>query len=182
MDTDVEVLKPIDDILSCQAVSGFEAKDRIPTGLMACEKDQPLFVELLKDYDDAHFVKEDGSYDMTTNVERITKVCLKYGLKLDNTLQTVNGFTLFPNDYFCPKDSQTKKLTITKNTYTIHHFDGSWLSEEDKICAKLERRYGKIMPKRLAGYLAKFNATVKTRGLKVAMKEFSAWRKRKKGE
>lgn len=182
MDTDVEVLKPIDDILSCQAVSGFEAKDRIPTGLMACEKDQPLFVELLKDYDDAHFVKEDGSYDMTTNVERITKVCLKYGLKLDNTLQTVNGFTLFPNDYFCPKDSQTKKLTITKNTYTIHHFDGSWLSEEDKICAKLERRYRKIMPKRLAGYLAKFNATVKTRGLKVAMKEFSAWRKRKKGE
>ena len=180
MDTDVEVLKPLDAILAYSAVSGFEAQDRIPTGLMACEKNHPLFVELLKDYDNAHFIKEDGNYDVTTNVVRITNLCLKHGLVLNNTLQTVNGFTLFPSDYFCPKDSQTKKINITENTYTIHHFDGSWLSEEEKTTARLNRKYRKFMPKKMAGYFAKFNATVKHRGFRTAMKEFFSWRKRKR--
>ena len=39
MDTDVEVLKPLDSILHYQAVSGFESQTRIPTGLLACRRD-----------------------------------------------------------------------------------------------------------------------------------------------
>lgn len=41
MDTDVEVLRPLDDLLVYEAVSGFETKTRIPTGLMACREGQP---------------------------------------------------------------------------------------------------------------------------------------------
>lgn len=44
--------------------------DRIPTGLMACREGQPLFKELLHDYDNAHFVKEDGTYDTTTKCNK----------------------------------------------------------------------------------------------------------------
>ena len=144
MDTDVEVLKPLDEFLSYEAVSGLEAKDRIQTGLMACRAGHPLFKELLQEYNVAHFIYDDGSYDTTTNVVRITNACLKYGLRLDNTFQTVNGFTLFPYDYFCPKNSETKKLTLTENTYTIHHFDGSWLAEEDKYSAMVREKYNKV--------------------------------------
>lgn len=147
MDTDVEVLRPLDDLLEYEAVSGFEAKDRIQTGLMACREGQTLFVELLRDYDDAHFIKEDGSFDTTTNVTRITDACLKYGLKLDNTLQTINGFTLFPQDFFCPIDLDTGKLNITANTYSIHHFAGSWESKSSilrgKIYRFLNRNFGR---------------------------------------
>lgn len=178
MDTDVEVLKPLDDILSYEAVSGFEAKDRIPTGLMACQKGQALFVELLHDYDNAHFIKEDGTFNITTNVTRITNTCLKYGLKLNNTLQTVNGFTLFPYDYFCPKNYETKVVDLTENTYTIHHFDGSWLAEEDKYAAVLREKYRKVLPNGIARCLAKFNAIKKCRGFKAAMKETCKWLKR----
>ena len=60
MDTDVEVLKPLDDILNFKAVSGFETKERIPTGMMACEKGHPLFEEFLREYNEAHFIKNDG--------------------------------------------------------------------------------------------------------------------------
>lgn len=181
MDTDVEVLRPIDDLLQYDAVSGFEAKDRIPTGLMACQEGHPLFVELLHDYDNTHFLKEDGTFDTTTNVTRITKTCLKYGLRLDNTLQTVNGFTLLPYEYLCPKDSVTKVLTITKNTYVIHHFDGSWLADEDKYAAMLREKYKKIMPNGMARCVAKFIAVVKIKGLSAAINETRAWNQRKKG-
>ena len=38
MDTDVEVLKPLDEYLNYVAFSGFENELFIPTGIMACEK------------------------------------------------------------------------------------------------------------------------------------------------
>ena len=177
MDTDVEVLRPLDDLLKYEAVSGFEAKDRIPTGLMACRDGQPLFCELLHDYDNAHFIKSDGTYDTTTNVTRITNICLKYGLRLDNTLQTVNGFTLLPYDYLCPKNSLTNVLTITENTYVIHHFDGSWLSDEAKYAAVLREKYSKVLPSTLARYLAKIIALKRMKGVNAVVKDIMRWLK-----
>lgn len=181
MDTDVEVLKPLDEFLSYEALSGFESKTQIPTGLMACREGQPLFAELLHEYDDIHFLRKDGSCDVTTNVTRITNACLKYGLRLDNTLQTVNGFTLFPSDYFCPKDFETKITTITDNTYAIHHFDGSWLTEEDKYIQTARGKLCKVLPSKIAGYVAKFWAAVKYRGLKAGLIDLINWIKRREG-
>lgn len=178
MDTDVEVLKSLDAILHYDAVSGFESNTSIPTGLMACRNGHPLFQELLHEYNGTHFIKEDGTCDMTTNVTRITNICLKYGLKLNNTLQTINGFTLFPKDYFCPKDCETGNLTITDNTYTIHHFDGSWLSLEDKLFLKYRKKYRKFLPLRFAGYYAKFKAAAKCRGLGAAILYTLTWIKK----
>ena len=68
MDTDVEVLKPLDSILGYEAVSGFETTNLIPTGLMASEKGSEIIGELLKDYRERQFVNADGSLNTTTNV------------------------------------------------------------------------------------------------------------------
>lgn len=133
MDTDVQVLRPLDRFLGEEAFSGFEAEDRLPTGLMAAEKGQPFFVKLLHDYDERSFLSEDGSPVLTTNVEYITEACLSAGLRLDNTKQTVEGFTLYPSDYFCPKDWLTRKVELTDNSYAIHHFDGSWVDGKTRI-------------------------------------------------
>lgn len=126
MDTDVEVIRSLDDLLHYEAVSGFEGKDRIPTGLMASEPGNPFLTELLDEYQSIHFIKEDGSLDLTTNVTRITNAALKYGLKLNNKKQTIKGFTLLPSEYLCPKDCRTLEIKVTPNTYVIHHFSGSW--------------------------------------------------------
>ena len=142
MDTDVEVLKPLDAFLLHDAVSGFESSTQIPTGLMACREGHPLFKELLDDYNGLHFVLPDGSLDYTTNVIRITGTCLKYGLKQNNQLQTVNGFTLYPKDYFCPKSYDDGKIYLTKNTVTIHHFAGSWHTKKDKLIHFLYKYFG----------------------------------------
>ena len=178
MDTDVEVLKPLDELLDYEAVSGFESESRIPTGLMACREGQKLFVEMLHDYDRAHFIRPDGTYDTTTNVTRITNTCVKYGLILNNKKQTINGFTLLPKDYLCPKDPVTNEMSITENTMTIHHFDGSWVGEEQKLAANLRRKYAKVMPQSAAGYAAAFAAAVKTRGVKAAVHQLGVGKKK----
>lgn len=66
MDTDVEVIQPIDRFLRESAFSGFEATDRIPTGIMACEKDHPTFKEWLNEYGKKLFVLDDGSVNLET--------------------------------------------------------------------------------------------------------------------
>lgn len=177
MDTDVEVLKPLDSLLEYDAVSGFETDTRIPTGLMASRAGQPLFVELLHDYDGVHFKRQDGSLDLTTNVTRITNTCLKYGFVANNKKQTVNGFTLLPKDYLCPKDADTKVLQITDNTLVIHHFDGSWISDLEKYAFSLKDRLV-FLPKKLRGYVAKFVAVCKFKGVNAAFRELRGWASR----
>ncbi len=128
MDTDVEVLGNFDQFLQHHAFSGFETDGNVPTGMMAAEKGSIWAKELLDQYTGRSFVLEDGSYDLTTNTTMITKYMVGKGLKLNNRYQDFEGLcTMYPSDFFCPKDHRTGIIKCTKNTVCIHHFAGSWL-------------------------------------------------------
>lgn len=141
MDTDVEVLKNLDELLCNNGFSGFEDIDRVPTGIMAAEKNNTFIRNQLSYYEGKHFIV-DGKPNLTTNVETITSYCVENGLKLNNELQKINDFTFYPKDYFCPKNCQTLELNITKNTYTIHHFSGSWMNKGSKLKQGIKKILG----------------------------------------
>lgn len=132
MDTDVEVLKNLDIFLKHNAFSGFESNNSIPTGIMASVKNNQIINEFLRYYNNKSFILENGNFDTTTNVTIMTNILLKKGLVPNNSLQTICDFTLYPSEYFCPKDLETGDINLTKNSYTIHHFNGSWLSDTEK--------------------------------------------------
>lgn len=160
MDTDVEVLKSLDSLLKYEAVSGFESPTQIPTGLMACREGHPLFKELLYEYNGIHFVKEDGTLDLTTNVVRITNACLKNGLVLNNKLQTIKGFTILPKDYLCPKSYKDGKIYLTKNTMTIHHFAGSWLDDKTRSRHNIKRKILSLLGDDITMFLVKMKKNI----------------------
>lgn len=132
MDTDVEVLKSLDSFLKHRAFSGFEDEERISTGIMACEKDFPLFDEFLHYYDDADFYNSDGEISYITNVTVITDICSRKGFCPNNQFQVIEGFAIYPKHVFCPISFETGKLKKKKDTVTIHWFAGSWMSDELK--------------------------------------------------
>lgn len=131
MDTDVEVIKPLDPYLKHKAFAGFENNEAVQTGLLACEKDFPLFREFMTYYDTASFYLPDGSQDITTNVKVLTDLCLKYGLVPDGTYQVVQDFAIYPKEVFCPVEYETSKLHKTRKTVVIHWFAASWHTEEE---------------------------------------------------
>lgn len=144
MDTDVEVLKPLDCFLNHQAFSGFEDEYNVPTGIMASEKGGKWAMENLAYYDKRHFQKKDGSLDLTTNVVIITNYMLSLGLKQNNTYQDFpNLITFYPKDYFCPKSYDNGEIYLTNNSYTIHHFAGSWHSSKQKFYKIIQKIFGK---------------------------------------
>ena len=151
MDTDVEVRKPLDVFLKDKAFLGFEEEEYVATSIMACEKNFTLFEAFLKRYDGRHFLKQNGRYDVTTNVEEVTKFLLTHGLVLNNERQTIAGLTLYPKDFFSPKNHKTRKIESTENTYTIHHFAGSWLTPSRwKRCKKMLKEKKASVIKRLS--------------------------------
>lgn len=156
MDTDVELLRPIDCFLQEEAFSGFESETTVPTGIMASEPKQRVIGDLLKDYDGRHFVNEKGELDLSTNVEAITRYFMKNGLLLNNQKQTVNGFTMYPHDYFCPKNSRTLKIELTENSYTIHHFAGSWVESGTKFRKIVKKILGSSLSEVMVKLMDKF--------------------------
>lgn len=133
MDTDVEVLKSLDDLLCLPGFSGFESEKDVPTGIIACEKHNVWAKEQLDWYEGKHFIRQNGMPDTKSNVEIISGNMAAHGFLLKNSYQVYKGcMHIFPKDYFCPK-SRTGLLAITPNTYCIHHFEGSWLPWNRKL-------------------------------------------------
>lgn len=123
----------MDDLLQYNWFSGFESEDRISTGTMGASWNSTVIKIFLDDYNDRHFIKNDGSFDFTTNVEVMTKLLKeKYKVQLNNTRQIFDDNNLLlPFDYLCAKSFFTGEINKTKNTYTIHHFKGTWRTKND---------------------------------------------------
>ncbi len=134
MDTDVEVLKPLDKFLHHAAFSGFENDDYVPTGIMAGEQGSVWIKELLAYYDNRPFVNADGSIENTSNTVIITDMMLEKGFVMNNKFQQIEGYVAFyPNDYFCPKSYKTGNIDLTPNSHCIHHFAKSWIAPHLRI-------------------------------------------------
>lgn len=131
-DTDVEILRPLDDFLNQEAFSGFESMDSVSTGIIGSKQGNKMIGELLNFYKDKHFILENGMMDLTTNVIYITNVFSKLGLVFNNKKQNINGFVIYPQIYFCPNNLSRIFNIPSKRSYTIHHFDSSWKNEKIK--------------------------------------------------
>ncbi len=136
-DTDVEVIKPMDDIIDKGSFMGFEI-DREPQnphggvapGLgLGVNPGLGLYKTILDYYEQLNFVLSDGSYNITDAVVNITtRELIKKGLKGVPGIQYVAGVTIYPSDYFNPFDDATGRLNKTANTRTIHWFTKTWLN------------------------------------------------------
>lgn len=148
-DTDVEVIKPLDDIIASGPFMGCE-KDASDTSVasvapglgLGVNPGHGLYKELLDLYATLHFIKSDGSYNMKTIVPYTTEILSTYGLKCINGIQECGGIWIYPKEYFCPKDYKSHKIKVTDNTRTIHHYDSSWLSHSQKMKKKFEKFIG----------------------------------------
>lgn len=138
MDTDVEMLRPLDFFLDLPAFSGFEDGKFIQTSLIGSEINGKWVEEQLNYYNQRNFINKDGKPDLTTNVKIISENMKKGGFIFDNTIRDYKGMmTVYPSEYFCPKSYDTGRIMITENTYCIHHFAESWIPRSKKMKRKV---------------------------------------------
>ncbi len=132
LDTDVEILKPLDCFLEHEAFTGFEVKDSPITAVMGANKENSIIKMLLDYYNTANFINEDGSLNLVTNTHIITEYFIEQGVKLNGKKQTISDMVIYPQIIFCPNNLSRVFNKPSKKSYTIHHFDQSWKNSKKK--------------------------------------------------
>lgn len=139
-DTDVELIKSIDDVVMKGPFTGKEdiAGERVAPGLaLAAYPHFPLFEEILDFYQKEHFKLETGNNTYTI-VMYFTDLLKKYCYVPSNNIDFIQGMYIYPKKYFCPMDYYTGELTIESETKSIHHYTESWKNTREKMWHKME--------------------------------------------
>ena len=146
-DTDVEVIKPMDDIIAKGTFFGLEKNDSIfacAPGLgFACNPGFSLLNDMLNLYKGLSFILPSGEINKKTVVEYFSEMLLKNGLQPKPGIIEFEGVYIYPPDYFCPKPSEFGKIQLSENTRTIHHYAASWIGPKQRFANLMIRIFGK---------------------------------------
>ncbi len=167
MDTDIELIKNLEDFLMEDAFMGYETKETISTSLIGAVKGNDWIRHCLSYYEGRHFFLPVGNIDKTTNVQVISAEITKYfDVHLKGDLMKLTNLTLYPKDFFCPKNALSGRIQVTDNTYAIHYFDGSWLADEEKEKKRRLEKYRKYFGWWIGLQIAEFSLEFETNGIK----------------
>ncbi len=141
LDTDVELVANLDDLLYEKAFAGFERDSYVAFGLgFGAQKGNILIKELRDYYDNIEFVKENGSYVASPVIQ--TEVLKNRGLVLNGEYQRLKDITIFPEKMLCGKSPETRRILLKSYTKAVHHYEGTWLEKDVKEnLDKLEKDY-----------------------------------------
>lgn len=136
LDTDVELVKNYDSVLHNESFFGFERAGEayqinLGSGFGSVKGNE--FLKQIRDYyENCSFINLDGTLNLTPSPIINSQTFVNSGYVLNNKLQTKFGNTVYPYDYFAPLSWVNLKGKPTKNTISIHHYNTSWLSDEEK--------------------------------------------------
>ena len=145
LDTDVELLRPLDSLLQWDAFFGFETDAYVNTGLgFGCVPHHPAVEAMARIY---QAMKPDGAGDfsLTRCPQANTQALLALGLIPNGQRQTVCGAEILPADYLNPFDDATGRLRKTVNTYSIHWYGKSWMKKSAVLRCKITRPLHRLL-------------------------------------
>lgn len=154
-DTDVEVIKPMDDIVERGAFMGVEvpvskknSRLMVAPGLgLGVEAGNEIYGEIIEGFKKLNFYKEDGIFNGYTMIPMVTDILKSHGMRDVNEVQEVAGIVVYPQEYFNPLDALTGKLKVTENTRTIHWYMASWLPKQNGFVKKVKQLVRRVLKK-----------------------------------
>lgn len=154
-DTDVEVVKSFEDIISSGPFMGVEIsvgkETKLPVinpGLgIGAEKGMLLYEEMISIYQKLNFYDCNGGIQKNTMIPIISQILAREGLICSEDIQSVYSNKIYPVDFFNPYNSLTGQLKVTSNTHSIHWYTASWLSKQPLWLKKSKQLFHRILSK-----------------------------------
>jgi hypothetical protein len=126
IDSDVEVMKSLDQFLEHRAFIGFQESGLPFTALWGCEKDHPFATLIRREYESRKgFVEEIN----TTLVSRLLVENYNVKADMDAVQRLADGLVLYPSDYFCV---DFDLYHLDEHNHARHHFNTSWIKSDEK--------------------------------------------------
>lgn len=161
LDVDFEVYKPFDDLLHHRAFAGFEGSKHQPVmmGVCASEAHGEWVSEMLNAYQGRHFLKSNGTADLTTNVQFVSAIMTANGFHPNGKEQNYRDLHVFPVDYFSPHLT-TGEYLRTANTYCEHKGLSSWDTHTADWKTAIQKIVGQKNMTRLIKLKRRLNKTI----------------------
>ena len=152
LDTDVELVRNLDPLLYQNCFCCLEKWQDISFGGCAGSvPGHPTIKKFLDAREDLRFINPDGTQNRNTCGFYDTQTALKLGYCINGETQTIEEMNVFAFDYFLPYDYMTGQLVKTENTYSVHWYNGGWMTEEMKLANEnVKREYESIYRTALA--------------------------------
>lgn len=165
MDMDIEVLKDFDSLLNNQYMLAYERPNKtwIEAGCFGAEKNNVYIKKCLDYYENRHFIKQDGSYDLLPLPQIMAKVIEENKFIFD----------IYSWKYFTAKSFDTGKEYPDDKSFTIHHFAGSWKTEEEKKEIENKQKLSKFIGVKLGHNIIDFSTLLKREGLLSGLKIYT---------
>ena len=135
-DTDVEVVRPFEQYLEGHSmVVGIEGDHTLTTALIACSEGHPFMEEFEKTYHTRHFLRKDGSMDLTVINDGFSRQAGEWGIDLSKNeyQETGDRIAVYPAAYFSAFDTKNWHEKPSPVTCTIHHMDASWVDKKGSL-------------------------------------------------
>jgi len=170
LDTDVELVQPLDDLLAWRAFFGFQHDGSVATGLgFGAEQGHSVVAALLAGYEAASFIGADGRSVTTPCPQRDSAVFARLGFRLDGSFQDREGVAVLPPEYLCPKSFESGHVTITPLTHAIHHFQASWHTTAEAADLRRRRRYARLCGKSLGARIYRLDCRARNLAAKCGL-------------
>lgn len=152
LDTDVELKRNIDDLRYQEAFCGVEKWQVINFGgVSGAVKGNPIIKKFLDARENIYFLDREGNQNRNTCGFYDTNVAICEGYKINGETQCINGMNIYAYDYFHPYDYMSGIINETKNTHSVHWFNGGWLDESmKKANEQVKKQYMELYQKAIA--------------------------------
>lgn len=120
-DTDVELLRPIDDLLCNEAFIGIDDGGQVNSGSgLGAVKHNKMIRDMLELYEDKVFANEDGSFNFFFNTFYETQLLIERGFKIGNQYQRVCSMNCLPREVLNPEGIIGLHDNYTENSKANH--------------------------------------------------------------
>ncbi|GHV91881.1 glycosyl transferase [Spirochaetia bacterium] len=147
LDIDVEVIKSFNSLLKNNYMLAYEDNKtkNIEGGCFGAEKGF-WFIGACLDYLKGRpFFNADETYNMIPLPTIMRKIY--------NESSIGNEIIFLTEDFFTSKSWVTGVISVTENTYCIHNFSGSWLSEKEKYYTKIKVKLCRFLGRKIGTFL-----------------------------
>lgn len=143
LDTDVEMIRKPGELLCDNFFCSFQDMSEINFGNgFGAVKNHPLLKELLDVYNDKHFIRADGTPDLTVCTFYQEPVFKRHGFNLNGLYQNIDGAVIYPEEVFSALNLWSGETEITDKTIAVHHYTSTWAGKELKLAlGKMRANY-----------------------------------------
>lgn len=141
-DTDVEMIRNLDELRFQDAFCGRERGGHVNFGGgSGSVPGNDIIKEILDFRKDEPFALANGGYNSEASGYYETTPLMEHGLKVADVNQKLDKINIYSSEFFSPYNYINGDDIRNENTFSIHHFNASWLENGEALRKETREKY-----------------------------------------